>query len=119
MWDHNDEVIEIGSDGVFDLSTTPKPPPVKVTISKKESKKESKIELSGWELKKQRGNDAYAAGNLELAVECYTVALKQLEVSGDVTHSVKQKCVHMHCLSRSLESLRKQPATMPLEGSPK
>ena len=88
-------IIEVGSDGAFDISEPPPPPPraaaklkanpspaVKPpTPPKSTEREESKAASScDWALKKERGNKAFKEGNLEFAVECYTAALDSISV---------------------------------------
>jgi hypothetical protein len=75
MYDHQDGIIEIGSDGAFDLSDKPKVMVPPVVPEAKEPKNEKKLPEE-WEIKKERGNKAFSSGHFELAIECYTSALE-------------------------------------------
>lgn len=71
------EVIEVDIDGSFDLSSAP----VEVISSIPDIKPQARHPATkDWEIKKQRGSEAFSAGHLELAGECYTAALHSLEV---------------------------------------
>jgi len=80
-----DDVIEVGSDGAFDLDAAPPPPAPKHT-PKPPSKSKSKISTEGsnsdtpadWEMKKQRGNRAFEEGNVDLSIDCYTSAISTI-----------------------------------------
>ena len=84
-------VIELGNDGAFDLDAMPvAPPPLKAKLrapsqakARKPEKPEAPAEeedVSDWAIKKGRGNKAFKAGNIDLAVECYSAALESITV---------------------------------------
>jgi hypothetical protein len=80
-----DYIIELSDDGAFDISDPqrpkplpPKPPPPKAKKAK--SPAESEASMDDFAIKKKRGNEAYAASNLDLAEVCYTSALEALAV---------------------------------------
>jgi hypothetical protein len=93
------EVIELGNDGTFDISAEPFPKAFKArhvgdfkpdvtpdktskgpTCSGSQGLVSPSATLADWELKKERGNRAFSEGLLELAVTCYTDALDSLAV---------------------------------------
>ena len=66
-------VIEVGTDGSFDISAPP-PQPARAV------KPVKSISTSEWVIKKQRGNKAFSEGDFDLAIECYTHSLNAIEV---------------------------------------
>lgn len=78
-------VIELGADGAFDLDAQPAPEPPNQKKSAQQppappAPKAAATPSPDWEIKKQRGNQAFGEGNLDLALQCYSAALSALEV---------------------------------------
>jgi hypothetical protein len=64
-----ESVIEIGSNGEYDLSEAP------VLEQKENALPNTAAHRDEWLVKKERGNQAVAEGNLELALQCYTQSM--------------------------------------------